>query len=246
MSKTVEMNEKSSYWGLVMLVVFIFVVIGYMYLNTQPSIVVQEPKDDLGDMKDFVLKLVTEHPDPLVSQDLKKAWGRGEIRLVPEKLPYGHAGSFERISREAVLSDFGARIDAEYQGAIVLSIDKLNAARHDELVARSLQKTIRHEYRHYQQWQSGEFFQKNFGDEASEVTCEEIWNREFPIYLEDCFLVEKWWPNQPSIFPPRRCAYKDDPPQFASMVFALLSGPAPDCRPVWSEIVREMQVTQSP
>lgn len=175
----------------------------------------------------FLIELVRSHPDNRVSRDLYSRWEKGEIAIATESMTVGEAGGFLRPLPGEIPT-------------ILLSETKVKAAQSDELIARSLQKTIRHEFGHYLQWKSGQFFQVQHSGQDLVQECTEIWSREYPLYLEDCFLAEKWWPGQPSIFLPGRCDFKDDPLKFAQMLYGLL--PAPECQPIWAQIIQNMEM----
>ncbi len=233
MAKNSSRNSGSSTWLRVTAIVGILGVI----LFTAPGRKACLTGSTIDEVKasKFLVRLIKNHPDKRVSDDFNKNRRQGRIYLVVKPLTVGLGGSFVLYTSQGKKVGFGTSHDKSLRPTIVLNQSTLKSAQEgDGFAYRSLERSLWHEYMHYLQWEKQEFFQEPFATDELERSCLEIWNREFPIYREECLLVEKWWPNNRSISPPERCRHKNDPSRFAQAMYDLLNNKEPECQEVWS------------
>ncbi len=195
------------------------------------------PEDKQMTDKEFFMQLVKTHPDPAVSQNMASKWQDGKIIVRPtNSLGLSALGSMDFIPHADFKKEYGYETPYPVQPVMLINANLLATARSDDHVRCKLMKTVRHELEHFLQWERGEFFQTR----PEDVTCKEIWEREFPIYLDDCHRTARWWPDQPSVFPDDRCSFANNPARFARIIHGMLGQRIPKCTSEWSDIIASM------
>lgn len=190
---------------------------------------------DQNPARGWMIKLVREHPDPVISKQLHEEWSRSEIAILSSKLDANVVGTLSFYEPELSERVFGVRPKTGQMPVLELDESFLESAQRDPAVRVQLMKTLRHEYEHYLQWRSGTAFHNNYAPDSKE-NCVEIWEREYPVYLADCRRWQRWWAEFPmSPVMANRCQYSDDPRYFQLVLAHQLATKAPKCMPVWQE-----------
>jgi hypothetical protein len=211
------------------------VLIAFFFLSQRNS--GQNISENGDPLRVWMIELVKQHPDPVISKQLFEEWKESAIAITPVDLGSDVAGSLVFYSPKKSMQVFGLMPQKESLPVLELNISFMEEARSNLGMRVQIMKTIRHEYEHYLQWKRGEAFQKVYA-EGSNGECEEIWKRELPVYLADCVRWKRWWSKTPmSTAMEVRCQYSDDEFRFQTVLASQLGTKMPECVSVWKKSI---------